>query len=462
VPIVVDDASGYQGEADRWLTPESPEEVSALVREAVAAGIPITGSGAGTGITGGRCPKGGWLISLEKFRRLDAGPGKAHVGAGVPLKDLQAAAAKTGQFYAPDPTEYTASLGGNIATNASGSRSFRYGSTRRHIQSLTVALMDGTVRTFRRGEKLDFPYTPIPAPATTKNTAGYFLPAQGEWVDLLCGSEGTLALVLDAEVQLLKLPKSILSGVIFFPDDTAALAAVEQWRGIPQLQMLEYMDEPSLVMLRSQYGEEIPRAACACLMVEQELDGLPGDPVDEWVERMDSAGGLEDSWFGETAKDRERFRQFRHTLPELVNQRVRNNGHHKLSSDFAVPIERNADMLRFYRESLRREFTGKHTIYGHIGDAHVHVNILSESHDDFVRGGAWMRQAAAHAVSLGGTVSAEHGLGKRKLHLLPLMFNPNEIAAMKEVKRILDPKWLLGQGTIFPDPFITLDLDVSI
>lgn len=448
--ILIDDASGFQGEAERLLTPATFEEAAALLKAAADGGIPVTLSGAGTGITGGRVPQGGWELSLDGFRKVEARAGSAIVGAGALLKDLQAAATAKGQFYAPDPTEWTASLGGTIATNASGSRSFRYGSTRRHLRSLTVAFMDGTVRDFRRGDRLDFPYTPIPAPNTTKNTAGYYLPADGEWIDLIAGSEGTLGVVLEAEVTLLAQPKEILSGVVFFEEDAATLAAVDQWRGVPQLRMLEYMDEPSLNFLRTSYGGEIPRGANACLMIEQELDGLSGDPVDEWVDRMAEAGALEDSWFGETAKDRERFRVYRHTLPEMVNAKVRMNGFQKLSSDFAVPLDRNADMLAYYQETLNRDFPGKYTIYGHIGDAHVHVNILSESQADFDNGKQWMTDAAAKSVALGGTVSAEHGLGKRKLHLLPLMFTAQQIDDMKAVKRRLDPQWLLGRGNLFP------------
>ncbi|MBI5282393.1 MAG: FAD-binding oxidoreductase [Candidatus Solibacter usitatus] len=446
----VEDASGYRGQADQLLTPSSSVELAALLAQASGAGTPVTAWGSGTGITGGCCPSQGWLISLDRFRKLDVGRGSAWVGAGVPLKDLQTAAAATGQFYAPDPTEWSASIGGNIATNASGSRSFRYGSTRRHLLALTVALMDGSVRTWRRGEKLDFPYAPLPAPATTKNTAGYYLPPEAEWVDLLCGSEGTLGIVLEAEVALLKQPAQILSGVVFFDDDALALEAVDAWRGVSQLRMLEYMDSPSLGFLRGPYGDEIPPAARACLMVEQELDGLPGEPLDQWLERLEHARALEDSWFGETARDRERFRAFRHALPEQVNARVRQNGFQKLSSDFAVPIGRNGEMLRFYQQTLLEEFSGKFTIYGHIGDAHVHVNVLSESERDYDRGRQWMLSAARQAVALGGTVSAEHGLGKRKAHFLPLMFSQAEIESMKAVKRRLDPQWLLGAGNIFP------------
>jgi FAD/FMN-containing dehydrogenase len=455
VSIPVEDASGYAGQADRWLAPASAGEVAAALGQASAAGIPVTPSGAGTGITGGRCPAGGWVLSLEKFVRLEADGQRAVAGAGVLLKDVQAAAARQGRFYAPDPTEWTASIGGNISTNASGSRSFRYGSTRRHVRALTVALMDGTVRTFRRGERLEFGYHPVPAPATTKNTAGYYLPPEAEWVDLFCGSEGTLGIVLEAELDLRKQPEAVLSGVVFFPGDAAALAAVDAWRRVSQLNMLEYMDEPSLGFLRGPYGREIPPQARACLMIEQELDGLDGDPLEEWVERLEAAGALEDSWFGETARDRERFRTFRHTLPELVNAKVRQNGCQKLSSDFAVPLERNGEMLAYYQRSLGERFPGKFTIYGHIGDAHVHVNILSESQADFEAGQQWLNEAAVQAVALGGTVSAEHGLGKRKRHFLPLMFTPEQIESMRAVKRRLDPGWLLSPGNLFPDLFVT-------
>jgi len=447
--VVIEDASGIRGEAERVVAPSSPEEAAALLREADETRTPVTVSGAGTGVVGGRCPSsGGWSFSLEKFQKLEIETGVARVGAGVLLRDVMAAAQKTGQFYAPDPTEWSSTIGGNIATNASGSRSFRYGATRRHLRALRVARMDGTVRTYRRGELVDFPYTPLPVPRTTKNTAGYFLPPNVEWVDLFCGSDGTLGVVLEAELALLPQPKAILSGVVFFPNDELTLAAVEAWRPIVQLRMLEYLDAPSLEFLRARYSD-IPREAQAALLVEQELDGLAGDAVDEWLERLEETGALgEASWFGETAADRERFRLFRHTLPELVNDHVRKNGCEKLSSDFAVPLERNGEMLAFYKETLGRAFPGKYTIFGHIGDAHVHVNVLSETVQDFEAGKAWMLEAARQSVALGGTVSAEHGLGKRKVHFLPLMYTAEQMDAMKNVKRNCDPHWLLGRDTM--------------
>ncbi len=454
--VAVEDASGYQGYADSILAPATVEELSANLQRAAALGVPVTPSGAGTGITGGRCPQGGWLVSTERLRRLEIARGRAVVGAGVLLRDLQAAAARTGQFYAPDPTEWTASLGGNIATNASGSRSFRYGSTRRHVLSLSVVFADGSIRVCRRGEPLDFPYEPVRQPATTKNAAGYFLPENASWTDLLCGSEGTLAFIAEAELSLLPQPDSLLAGVVFFSGLDEALNAVEQWRPVPQLRMLEFMDSASLGILREDAAAPIPPEARACLMIEQQIDGLDGDPVDAWLERLQSAGALEESWFGTAPADFERFRAFRHALPECVNARVRSRGFEKISSDLAVPLHRNAEMMAFYLRELELRFPGRYAIYGHIGDAHVHVNILPESAGDAASGRSWMLDAAREAVRLGGTVSAEHGLGKRKRALLEIMYPPGEIASMRAVKSRLDPQWRLSPGTLFPDPNVTI------
>lgn len=435
--VAVEDASGYSGQAEEILTPRTAEEVSDILTRANREGIPVTLSGAGTGVTGGRVPSCGWLLSLEKFRRLEIGTGSAWVGAGVPLTDVIAAAGRTKQFYAPDPTEWTASVGGSIATNASGSRSFRFGSTRRHVLALTVALMDGSVRTFRRGESVDFDVPALPIPNTTKYTAGYVLKPGMDWVDLFIGSEGTLGVVLEAELGLLPAPEDLLSGVVFFETDEAALDAVDEWRGIPGLRMLEYFDRNSLDFLRPKYSE-VPKSAGAALLVEdEECD------VDAWVDRLPG----DDSWFALSDQDRERFRKFRHTLPELVNETVHRRGFLKLGSDFAVPLDRNREMLAFYHQRL----VGlDYVIFGHIGDAHVHVNILPKSREEFDRGKELMTEFAREAVAMGGTVSAEHGLGKRKAAFLGIQYSGEQIEAMKQVKRRLDPKWLLGQGNLFP------------
>jgi FAD/FMN-containing dehydrogenase len=437
LPHIFEDASGFQGEADRLFIPENDAEVAAILVDASAAGIPVTIAGAGTGLTGGRVAQGGWALSLEKFHRLEIDHGHAIAGAGVSLQEVQAAAAQTRQFYPPDPTERTASVGGSIATNASGSRSFRYGDTRRWINGLKVAFIDGRVAEYRRGDAIDFAVPEIPAPRTTKNTAGYPLRPGMDWVDLFAGSEGTLGVILEADLGLLPAPEELLSGVIFFRADDEALDAVDSWRGIEALRMIEYFDRNSLVFLRERYSE-VPQSAAAAVLIEQ-----VGDDTEPWEAYVEG-----ESWFALAPADRERFRAFRHALPEMVNDLMRRRGFLKLGSDYAVPIDRNREMLRFYHDRLA-EASLDYVIFGHIGDAHVHVNILPNSPAQFESGKQVMLDFARQAVLLGGTVSAEHGLGKRKSHLLPLQFTPEEIESMKAVKRRLDPRWLLGRGNVF-------------
>ena len=424
----ITDASLYPGQADQILTPRDEAELLEHLNRAHTQHIPVTFMGALTGVTGAAVPKEGWAISLTRLNQLRIEQARAIAGPGVLLRDLQSAAARSNQFYAPDPTENTASLGGNIAANASGSRSFRFGATRDHVQALRVALITGEILEIRRGQKIDFEVPAIRLPQTTKHSAGYRLAPGMDLVDLFIGAEGTLGVVTEAELRLLPPPGDLISGVVFFPSDEAALDAVDQWRHAPGLRMLEYLDAPSLQMM------DVPHPAA--LIIEQDADT-----------DLDMTSALEsDSWFAISASDRERFRQFRHTLPERVNDRIRRSGFMKLSTDYAVPIEKGREMLSIYCQNLVEPYV----IFGHIGDAHLHINTFSDSPAVFERNKALMTDLARAAVDLGGTVGAEHGLGKRKAHLLEIQYSPGEIEAMRDVKRRFDPDWLLGRGTLFP------------
>jgi FAD/FMN-containing dehydrogenase len=444
----LEDASGYRGHAERVFAPADEAGVAAVLHEASARSTPVTIAGAGTGITGARVPFGGWVLSIEKLNRVKILQGLAIIGAGAPLSELHAAAQRTGQFYPPDPTETSASIGGTIATNASGSRSFLYGSTRRWIEGLRVAMADGRVMDVWRGDAIDFDPGIVPIPAVTKNTAGYPLRPGMDWIDLFAGSEGTLGVVTEARLRLLPAPRALMGGVVFFADDGRALDAVEVWRPVAGLRMLEYLDAPSLDLLRPHYPE-IPTAARAALLIEQELSGEDDPAVDGWLERVEQSGAFGDeSWFALSAADRERFRRFRHALPELVNETVRRSGALKMNSDYAVPFARNREMLAHYRLRLDAEFPGRYVIFGHIGDAHVHVNLFSDPADPR-RASDLLLEFAHHAVELGGTVSAEHGLGKRKAHLLEIQYTVEQLEAMRALKRRLDPGNILGRGTLW-------------
>ena len=442
------DASGYRGHAEQLLLPEDESAVTDIMRRASEASIPVTISGGGSGLTGGRVPNGGWLVSLEKLNRIVVHQGYAVCGAGASLTSIQAAAAPSKQFYGPDPTEYSAAIGGTIATNASGSRSFMYRDTRRHIRALRVVLASGEVLALRRVQTPPFDIPQLPVPDVRKNTAGYYMRAGMDYLDLFIGSEGTLGIVTEVEVALLPLPGELFTGVVFFASDDAALDAVDAWRPVSGLRMLEYVDAGSLDMVRTRFAS-IPAAARAAILTEQEV-AASEDAADAWLSRLKSSEALiEGSWFATSAADRERFREFRHALPEVVNDLARQRGLTTVGTDFSVPVAKNREMLRYYRETLDREFPGQCVIFGHIGDAHVHANFLAANKEQWQIAMRLMTAFARKSVELGGTVSAEHGLGKRKRDLLALQFSADQIEAMKAVKRRLDPRWLLGRGTLF-------------
>ncbi len=445
----IEDSSGYRGEADQVFLPADMSEVCDIVQACSSRRIPLTIAGAGTGLTGARVPHGGWVVSLERFRTIEIERGRARCGSGVILSDLQQAASKTKQFFGPNPTESSASIGGIISTNAGGARSFRYGSVRRHVLALEIVLMSGRVVRFKRGDRVDFPVRPIRVPATTKNSAGYYLQPDLEWVDLFSGSEGTLGIVTEAELQLLPEPPAILSGVVFFPSDDGALSAVDAWRTISELRLLEFMDEHALKFLRRRYPE-IPATARAALLVEQNLESEDDQEIEEWGRRLEEQGAFgEESWFGFSAVDRERFREFRHTLPVTVLDTVRRNGFPKFGTDLAVPLDRNRELYSHYKRRCEEVMPGQYTIFGHVGDANNHVNLLPTTSEEARRGEELLHDFAEYVVSIGGTVAAEHGIGKSKADLLKLMYSADEIEAMRDVKRRLDPEWLLGRGNIF-------------
>jgi FAD/FMN-containing dehydrogenase len=445
VGVELKDAGGYAGVVEQIFRPETEAELQAILRDAYASGTPVTIGGSWTGLAGGSIGHEGWMIGMERFRKLEILDGKANVGAGVILRDLQAAARATGQIYAPDPTENTASLGGMIANNASGSRCFYWKATRAHIEALRVAFADGSLRTFRRGEAIDFEVPEVPQPDTTKHSVAFPLRPGMDWVDLFIGSEGILGIVIEAEVKLHPAHKGeLLTGVFFFKTEESAWDAVDAWRSTPGLRMLEYMDHGSLELLKTQ-----PGGARAALMIEAEIESPEQESI--WDERLEWDGLLaDDSWVAASAADRERFRVFRHTLPEKVNETVIRNGFMKVGSDCAVPLARNQEMLRWYREVVEREMPGQYVVYGHIGDAHVHVNLLPKTQEQFDAAKRLMEEFAKKAASMGGTVSAEHGLGKRKAHFLKHQYAKEHIDAMIAVKSRLDPKWLLGRGTLLP------------
>ena len=163
---------------------------------------------------------------------------------------------------------------------------------------------------------------------------------------------------------------------------------------------------------------------------------------DAWPARLEQTGALESqSWFGSSDFDRERFRRFRHALPETSLELTQRNGFPSLGTDFSVPIEKNREMLTFYREHMESIMPGHYCIFGHMGDGHPHVNMLPRTQKEFEAGTSALTMFAKQAAAFGGSVAAEHGLGKRKARFLPIQYTSGQIESMKAVKRRLDPSW---------------------
>jgi FAD/FMN-containing dehydrogenase len=430
-PMDISDASGFPGYADQVFTPRHEEEIAEILTRAGREGIPVTVMGALTGLAGGAVPRGGWAISMSNFNKLEVAEGVARAGTGALLRDVQNAALASGQFYPPDPTENMSSIGGNIGANASGSRSFKFGPTRRYVRSLRVVLMDGRIVDYRRGTPVDFDVPDIPLPNVRKFSCGYQLKPGMDYCDLFIGSEGTLGVVTEAELALQPAPGEITGGIVFFPTEEAALDAVDRWRPVAGLRMLEFLDSRSIKLMELPYG--------GAVIVEWEGDT-----------ELDMTGALEEeSWFGSSARDRERFRLFRHRLPEKIHTHMRKLGLVVIATDYAVPVARNRDMLNIYREVLSENFSDRFVMFGHIGDAHVHTELLPKDAEEWEKSPALIKDLAHKVVEMGGTVGAEHGLGKRKANLLEIQYSPEKIAAMGAVKQRFDPGGLLGQGTLF-------------
>ncbi|HEX8163490.1 MAG TPA: FAD-linked oxidase C-terminal domain-containing protein [Pyrinomonadaceae bacterium] len=483
------DASNLAGgHAARVVFPETAGEAAEVLREATGTRTPVTVAGAGTGVVGGRVPFGGIVLATSRMNRIkeivrEVGGGRAVAGAGVVLADFRRAAEARGLLYPPDPTEWSCYLGGTVATNASGARTFKYGATRNYVRRLEVALATGDVLTLARGEVRADPdgrvrvplaggravEARLPAyrmPQTRKHAAGYFVEPNVDAVDLFVGSEGTLGVVTEVEVGLLPQPESLLSGVVFFEREDALLAFVGDARAASlraraapparavDARALEYFDRESLELLRENYPS-IPRGAAGAVFFEQETGAASEEAVTAaWLALLERhAALLDSSWFATAARDQERLREFRHRLPVLVNEWLARHGQRKVSTDMAVPDRHFAAMLRFYRDTLGASGL-KFVIFGHVGDSHVHVNILPRDDAEAARARETYMTFVRRAVSLGGTVSAEHGVGKLKRDYLRELYGDEALREMAALKRAFDPACILGRGNIFGEGFL--------
>jgi len=508
-PDYLKDESRRVGRADSISFPRSENEVAANLRDAADLCRPVTVQGARTGITGGAVPEGGHILNLGRMNRilgLAHDPGRdefrLRVQPGVLLSEITDALAgegfdttgwstesrqalslleSSGRFlFAPDPTETGASVGGMVSCNASGARSFRYGSTRDHVTGMRIVLAGGEAVALRRGEQIaqgrSFALTtesgqelggriPSYTMPDVKNAAGYFARDDMDMVDLFAGAEGTLGVVTEIELRLVRAPAALWGVTAFLPSEGQALSFVRTIRGSGSRPVaIEFFSSRALDLLREQKRtnpafESIPDLQDSWdTAVYLEYHGNSEEEVEEAVadmsERLLDCGGDEDAtWLAGHEREVVRLKEFRHAVPEAVNllideRRRKEPDLTKLGTDLAVPDAQFQAVMSLYHAGLDREQL-EFVMFGHIGNNHVHVNILPNTMEEYGRGRALYEEWADAVIGMGGTVSAEHGIGKLKTGLLHRMYGDEGIREMRELKSVFDPGWTLNPGNLF-------------
>ncbi len=473
VQLYLTDASFIrEGHAERVVFPESIEDVSEVLANANRDRIPVTVSGAGTGTVGGRVAFGGIVLATDKLNRIKSivhheGGGTAVVEPAVILSDLQRAVDQEGLLYPPDPTERGCYVGGTVATNASGARTFKYGPTRNYVSRLKVVLASGEVLDLRRGavhadesgvlrlgNSIELKLPEYRRPNTRKNASGYFVAPGMDAIDLFIGSEGTLGVICEIEVKLIPKPQGLLSGVVFFADEADVLALVADAREHADARALEFFDNESLNFLRAKYPT-IPANAVGAIFFEQETNETNEERVfAQWQALLDQHHGFPDSWFATNEQDQAKLREFRHQLPVLMNEWFAHYKQRKVSTDMSVPDAAFPGLFRLYKDTLRASGL-RYTIFGHIGDNHVHVNILPREDEEGARAREFYVQFLKYAASVGGTLSAEHGVGKLKRDYLRIFYTDDQLREMAALKKALDSNGILGRGNIFSEDLLT-------
>ena len=412
-------------------TPRDRDQVAAIVRACRSHRVPIVARGAGTGTAAAAVPfAGGVVVSFARMDRiLEIRPGDrcAVVEPGVLNGDLQQALQPHGLFWPPDPSSAErCTIGGNLACNAGGPRAVKYGATRDNVLGLVA--VTGTGETIRCGG----PWT--------KDATGYDL------THLVVGSEGTLALVVEATLRLAPRPAAQAGLRAFYRDAASAAAATSRLMRQPQVPaMLEFMDRAAIALLRHQ-GTEVPEAG-AMLLVEADgdHDTLPY-ALQALAEAAEGDGLLElDVATDGAARDR------LWAARKALSPALRTIAPGKINEDVVVPVSRIPDLVAGV-EALAAEAALPIVVFGHAGNGNLHVNIMYHPDDpaEAARAQAALPRLFALVIALGGTLSGEHGIGVAKRDYMAQAFDPATLAAMRAVKAALDPDGILNPGKVLP------------
>ncbi len=495
------------GSAEYVVLPNDEAELREAMRVNHSKGNRMTISAMRTGVCGGCVPKDGYVLSLEKMTGI-IGIGKDDRGYFVRTLpcttvdelnrtlnsrdfsnciDITPGAIESlkGEdvpwLYPVDPTELNGSIGGNIACNSSGPRTFKYGPTRDWVRRLYIVLADGMSLDITRGDliaengRLTFPagrelYSfEVPTYQfndRVKNAMGPRFSKDMDLIDLFVGSEGAFGIIAEADVYLTPW-HPLISIIQFLPTDEDALGMIEDLRNDDLIdpEFLEYMDCGSIDLIRKVISNDpalirippIPEGAGSAVFFDiSDTDDI-GRRLDRAIDIASKHGGTPElAWCSSDPSDRERMREMRHAIPRSIFEYVASlKGDmpeiHKMGTDMSVPDENADEMMSYYHERLT-ESGLEYVMFGHMGDNHPHVEIILKSMDDLETAKRIYDDFARKSIELGGSPSAEHGIGKLKTRYMTMMYGDEGVAQLRRIKEVLDPKWMLCPGNLLEEP----------
>jgi len=436
-----DKTEDYFFAPDVVLKPGTPQEISQILNICSARGIPVTPRGAGTGLSGGALPvKNGVVVSMERFNRIlhiDELNLQATVEPGVITEVFQNTVKEKGLFYPPDPaSKGSCFLGGNLANNSGGPKAVKYGVTRDYVINMEVVLPTGEII-----------WT---AANVLKNSTGYNL------TQLMCGSEGTLGIITKIVFKLRGFPqKNVLMMIPFVSNEEACEAIAAIFVAGIQPSGMEFFEKEAAAKT-FEYCDKVLNSPVTTKLVEGmnayllcELDGndeevlmKDAERVTEVLDRFNAGEVL----FAESAAQKEELWKIRKNISPAVNWYTLTK-----SEDVVVPRGNLPKLIRGIKE-IGKEYGFNTVCFGHLGDGNLHVNILKED----ISEADWSNKIPRGigeifklTVSLGGTLSGEHGIGIAKRPYMPIAMSEVNLNLMRGIKKVFDPKGILNPGKIF-------------
>ncbi|GAB2755062.1 FAD-linked oxidase C-terminal domain-containing protein [Terrabacter koreensis] len=407
----------------------SAADVQATVRWAGAHGIPVVPRGAGSGLSGGANAVDGCIVlSLERMRAVEIDPTTrtAVVEPGALNAEVKRAAAQHGLWYPPDPSSFEiCSIGGNVATNAGGLCCVKYGVTTDYVLGLDVVLADGTL--VRLGGQ------------RVKDSAGLSL------VKLFVGSEGTLGVVTRATLRLVPAQAPPATLVATFDDVEAAARVVVAIGASLRASMMELMDQASINAVEDHRSMGLDRSAGAMLLAQSDAPGAArGEEIAE-MERICSAGGARECFTTTDADEGEMFVAARRSAIVAIERRGA-----IMLEDVGVPVPRLPELLTGIAAIARRREV-EIPVVAHAGDGNTHPIVVHPPGDPDAKDRAALAfsEVMSLAISLGGTITGEHGVGRLKRAALPEQLGPDVMALTHRIKNALDPQGILNPGAAF-------------